>query len=260
MLIVVSPAKTLDYESPLPKLRATRPRMLEDSEALVKDLKALSPADISSLMSISDKLGQLNHDRFQRWEAPFSAPDARPAGFAFKGDVYTGLAIEDFSPDEIRQAQQTLRILSGLYGVLRPLDLMLPYRLEMGTRFSNARGKDLYQFWGDRISALLRKDLKASGSDILVNLASNEYFRAVDQDALGARIITPVFQDEKNGKFKIVSFYAKKARGLMAAWIIRNAVQDPEQLMNFAEQGYRFSAADSQGDTLVFRRREKDLP
>ena len=261
MMIVVSPAKTLDYDSALPAVRATQPRMLEDSESLVKDLRKLSAGQVSSLMGISDKLGQLNRDRFAQWGRPFTSDNARPAVFAFKGDVYTGLEIEAFDKQDLQQAQQRLRILSGLYGLLRPLDLMQPYRLEMGTRLSNPAGKDLYAFWGERIARQLRKDMKAAGTDVLVNLASNEYFKALPGSALeGIRVVTPVFQDEKGGKFKIVSFYAKKARGLMAAWILRQQVTDVEGLSGFSEAGYRFSARDSKGDTLVFRRREKDVP
>lgn len=260
MLIVVSPAKTLDYESPLPSLRATQPRMLKDSEVLVKQLRKLSAEDLSSLMSISGKLGELNAARFRDWSVPFTADNARPAVFAFKGDVYTGLDIENFSGEDLKQAQQRLRILSGLYGVLRPLDRMQPYRLEMGTRFANKAGKDLYSFWDQRITDQLRQDMKAAKTDVLLNLASNEYFKSVDTKSLGARVITPVFQDEKGGKFKIVSFYAKKARGLMTAWVLKNGIAEPEGLTAFAEAGYRFSAADSKGDTLVFRRREKDIP
>lgn len=261
MMIVVSPAKTLDYESPLPNVRATQPRMLEDSEVLVKDLRKLSAADLSSLMSISDKLGELNRARFKAWSQPFDSNNARPAVFAFKGDVYTGLDIGRFDKPELQQAQKRLRILSGLYGLLRPMDLMQPYRLEMGTRFANKVGKDLYAYWGDRIAGQLKKDMKKEGTDVLVNLASNEYFKALDKQSLeGIRVVTPVFQDEKGGKFKIVSFYAKKARGLMAAWILQNQVADVEGLTGFREAGYRFSAKDSQGDTLAFRRKEKDVP
>lgn len=257
MLLLISPAKTLDYDSEMPKARSTQPRLLDDSEVLIDDLRQLSPAAVSSLMGISEKLGKLNADRFRQWQRPFDSSNARPALFAFKGDVYTGLDAYALDGNTLSEAQKHLRILSGLYGVLRPMDLMQPYRLEMGTRFANPRGKDLYAFWKDTVTPVLRKDLKASGSDVVVNLASNEYFKAVDTKALGARIVTPVFQDEKNGKYKIISFYAKKARGLMAAWILQNRVYDVDGLSRFNVAGYRFSAADSQGDTLVFRRTEK---
>lgn len=257
MLLLISPAKTLDYDSELPRARSSQPRLLDDSEVLIDDLKQLSPAKVSSLMSISDKLGKLNADRFNSWTRPFSNDNARPALFAFKGDVYTGLDAYNLDSSTLAEAQKHLRILSGLYGLLRPMDLMQPYRLEMGTKFNNPRGRDLYAFWKDTLTPVLKKDLKASGSDVIVNLASNEYYKAVDSNALDARIVTPVFQDEKNGKYKIISFYAKKARGLMAAWILQNKVYDVDGLSDFNVAGYRFSAKDSQGDTLVFRRTEK---
>lgn len=256
MLIVVSPAKTLDYESPLPPLRHTTPRMLARSAELVGGLRQLAPADIATLMKVSDRIAGLNAARFSEWRQDVNPEEARAAVFAFKGDVYTGLAIEQFSAEQLDTAQHRLRILSGLYGLLRPLDLMRPYRLEMGTRFANRAGKDLYAFWGDEITELLNADLQAAGSDVLVNLASNEYFRAVRPAALQARIITPVFHDQKNGQYKIISFYAKKARGLMAAWILQNDVTRPEALKDFDVDGYRFHAADSDADTLVFRRPE----
>jgi cytoplasmic iron level regulating protein YaaA (DUF328/UPF0246 family) len=260
MLIVISPAKTLDYESALPNVRATQPRMLDQSEELVNQLRELSSLDIAGLMHVSDKIASLNATRFSQWSRPFDKANARPALFAFMGDVYTGLAVRDFSPDELLQAQHRLRILSGLYGVLRPLDLMQPYRLEMGTRLLNDRGKDLYAFWDMTITDSLNKDLRAAKTDVLVNLASNEYFRSVKTKQLNGQIITPVFHDEKNGKFKVISFFAKKARGLMAAWIIQNNVTDAAKLTEFNVSGYRYSAQDSNGDNMVFRRREKDLP
>ena len=179
MLIVVSPAKTLDYDSPLPSLRATQPRLLEHSAELVERARKLSPADLASLMKVSDKIAHLNVERFAQWSRPFDKHNARPALFAFKGDVYTGLDVSRFDGDDLKAAQSRLRILSGLYGVLRPLDLMQPYRLEMGTRLDNERGKDLYQFWGDINTAQLKKDMKAAGTEVLVNLASNEYFKSV---------------------------------------------------------------------------------
>ncbi|AJD48257.1 hypothetical protein S7S_09215 [Isoalcanivorax pacificus W11-5] len=258
MLIVVSPAKTLDYQSDIPRLRTTRPRMLEQSSELVAQLRHLDPPALASLMHVSDAIASLNVARFAEWSAEMPPEQARPALFAFKGDVYTGLDVSRFSRDDLQQAQQRLRILSGLYGLLRPLDMMRPYRLEMGTRFANHAGPDLYSFWDERITALLNKDLRAAGTDVLVNLASNEYFRAVRQKVLQARVVTPVFQDEKSGQYKVISFYAKKARGLMAAWILQQQIQQPEQLREFKVAGYRFHAAASDGDTLVFRRREAD--
>lgn len=257
MLIVVSPAKTLDYESPLPSLRATRPRLLDDSAELVDRARQLSPADLASLMKVSDKIAHLNVERFAQWSTPFDKDNARPAIFAFKGDVYTGLDIERFSADDLQAAQKRLRILSGLYGVLRPLDLMQPYRLEMGTRLDNARGKDLYQFWGEIITDQLIKDMKAAGTEVLINLASNEYFKSVHPKRLPGPVIEPVFQDEKNGKYKVISFYAKKARGLMTAWILREGIEKPTDLKKFKEAGYRYDAEASTDAKPVFRREEQ---
>ncbi|EKF74044.1 hypothetical protein A11A3_10311 [Alcanivorax hongdengensis A-11-3] len=258
MLIVVSPAKTLDYESPLPSLRTTKPRMLDDSEQLIERARALSPADVASLMKVSDKIAHLNVERFSQWCRPFTSKNARPAAFAFKGDVYTGLQIETFDDEQLKRAQQQLRMLSGLYGVLRPLDLMQPYRLEMGTKLDNVRGKDLYAFWGSKITEQLNQDMKAAGTDVLINLASNEYFKSVKKKTLAGRIVEPVFQDEKNGQYKVISFFAKKARGMMAAWILREGIEDPAQLKQFRVAGYRYSKAESDDDKPVFRRAEKD--
>ena len=257
MLIVVSPAKTLDYESELPALKTTQPRLLDDSDVLIERARQLSPADVSSLMSVSDKIAHLNVERFAQWQRPFTKKNARPAAFAFKGDVYTGLEIGTFTDNQLKEAQMSFRMLSGLYGVLRPLDLMQPYRLEMGTKLDNPRGKDLYTFWGDIITEQLNKDMKAAKTDVLVNLASNEYFKSVNKKGINGRIIEPVFQDEKNGKYKVISFYAKKARGLMAAWIIKKGIKDPDKLKNFDVAGYRFDAELSSPDKPVFRRAEQ---
>ena len=257
MLIVVSPAKTLDYETPLPAVRATQPRLLEDSEVLVERARALSPADIAGLMKVSDKIAHLNAERFAQWSRPFDKNNARPALFAFKGDVYTGLDVSRFDGDDLKAAQQRLRILSGLYGLLRPLDLMQPYRLEMGTRLDNERGKDLYQFWGEIITDQLASDMKAAGTEVLINLASNEYFKSVHPKRLPGPVIEPVFQDEKNGKYKVISFYAKKARGLMAAWILQNRVEKPADLKKFREAGYRYDKDASTDTRPVFRRPEQ---
>ncbi len=254
MLTVLSPAKTLDFDTPAVTNTSTQPALLEDSEVLVDELRTLSPAKISALMSVSDKLGVLNRNRFKNWHTPFTRDNAKQAVLAFKGDVYRGLDAESFSADEFKFAQKHVRILSGLYGVLRPLDLMQPYRLEMGTRFANERGKDLYAFWGDRITAALNKQLKALKTNTLVNLASVEYFKSVNEDALKADIIAPVFLDEKNGTFKIISFHAKKARGLMTGWIVRNQIDDPKKLKKFDVAGYRYSADMSEPGKPTFLR------
>lgn len=259
MLTVISPAKTLDYESPLPVgLAPTRPDFLTDSAELIDILREYSPSQVASLMSLSDKLAALNVARFQSWQPDYAEPDARPALFAFKGDVYTGLDVERLLATDLDRAQQHLRILSGLYGLLRPLDLMLPYRLEMGTELVNSRGKQLYEFWGDRITLALNQALAEQGDEVLINLASNEYFRAVQTKKLKASIFTPQFKDEKNGQFKMISFFAKKARGRMAAWLLQNDVHKPEDLRDFAVDGYQFNNALSSGQTLVFTRREGD--
>jgi cytoplasmic iron level regulating protein YaaA (DUF328/UPF0246 family) len=250
MLIVISPAKKLDYASSIEAPLLTQPALLDHAEELSQGLKKLAPQDVSSLMGLSDKLGALNYERFQEWQTPFNANNARPAVLAFKGDVYQGLDADSMSAEDLTWAQEHLRILSGLYGVLRPLDLMQAYRLEMGTKLANPRGADLYQFWGDIITAELNK----IGTDVLVNLASNEYFKSVRQKDVAARIVTPVFMDKKDDKYKIISFYAKKARGLMSRYIIQNRITDVEKLKGFDIDGYQYSAALSEQDQLVFVR------
>ncbi len=250
MLIVISPAKKLDYSGAATAPLSTQPALLNHAEELLVDLKTLAPQAISSLMSLSDNLGALNYERFQAWQTPFTEDNARPAMLAFKGDVYQGLDADSMSDEDMRWAQDHLRILSGLYGVLRPLDLMRPYRLEMGTKLANQRGSDLYQFWGD----IITDELNAIGSSVLVNLASTEYFKSVKKKAIAARIVTPVFMDNKNGTYKIISFYAKTARGLMSSYIIRNRITDVEQLKQFDSAGYRFNPALSETDQWVFVR------
>ena len=257
MLILISPAKTLDYQSPLTTTRYTLPELLDNSQQLIHEARKLTPPQISTLMRISDKLAGINAARFHDWQPDFTPENARQAILAFKGDVYTGLQAETFSEDDFDFAQQHLRMLSGLYGVLRPLDLMQPYRLEMGIRLENARGKDLYQFWGDIITNKLNEALAAQGDNVVINLASDEYFKSVKPKKLNAEIIKPVFLDEKNGKFKIISFYAKKARGLMSRFIIENRLTKPEQLTGFNSEGYFFDEASSSNGELVFKRYEQ---
>lgn len=253
MLMVVSPAKKLDYDSDLPTDQYTQPRFLEDARELIDRLKELEPHEVSNLMGISEQLGELNAQRYQQWHTPFTPDNARPAVLAFHGDVYQGLGAHRFSEGDFDFAQQHLRILSGLYGVLRPLDLMQPYRLEMGTKFQNPRGRDLYEFWRDRITESLNAEL-AADDGVLLNLASNEYFKAIDKKKLNARVITPQFKDWKNGQYKMVSFYAKKARGMMAAYVIQNRISDPDQAKRFDTDGYEFNEELSQGDNWVFTR------
>lgn len=254
MLLVISPAKNLDYETPAKTKQKSEPDFLDDAQELIDDLRELAPQDISKLMSISDKLGVLNYDRYQQWTTPFTEDNAKQAVLAFNGDVYTGLDANSFKADEYKFAQKHLRILSGLYGLLRPLDLMQPYRLEMGTKFANQRGKDLYQFWGETITEALNKQLKTLKSEALINLASNEYFKSVKAKSLNAEIITPVFKDWKGDKYKIISFYAKKARGLMAAYIIKNKLTEAEQIKGFDSEGYSFNEAMSTSKEWVFTR------
>ncbi|KAA6097985.1 MULTISPECIES: peroxide stress protein YaaA [Pantoea] len=257
MLMVISPAKTLDYESPLATSRFTQPALLEKSQQLIDVARDLSPAQIASLMGISDKLAHLNADRFSQWQPPFSPDNARQAILAFKGDVYTGLQAETFSEADFDFAQKHLRMLSGLYGLLRPLDLMQPYRLEMGIKLANPAGKDLYSFWGDLLTQKLNDALAEQGDDVLINLASDEYFKAIKPKQLNAELVKPVFLDEKNGKFKVISFYAKKARGLMSRYVIEKRLTKPTQLKKFDVDGYFFDAAESKGNELVFKRREQ---
>ena len=256
MLMVISPAKTLDFETSAKTKVSTQPDFLDQSQQLIDQLRELSPSDISDLMSISDKLGNLNFDRFLNWHTPFDADNAKQAVLAFKGDVYTGLDAESFNSKEFKFAQKHLRILSGLYGLLRPLDYIQPYRLEMGTRFANKSGDNLYQFWGGQITAAMNAQLKKSSSDVLLNLASNEYFKSIQQKNINADIITPVFKDLKNGKYKIISFYAKKARGLMSAYVIKNQLTDVDKIKQFDTGGYRYNAAMSSAREWVFTRDE----
>jgi hypothetical protein len=253
MLTVISPAKKLDYATPTKVGNHTQPALLEHSKELLKGLKTLTPQEVCALMGLSDKLGALNYERFQEWRTPFDIKNARPAVLAFKGDVYQGLAADTMSPDDLNWAQDNLRILSGLYGILRPLDLMQPYRLEMGTKFINERGPDLYAFWDGIINKELNR-LLAHSEDVLLNLASNEYFKATKEKTISKRIVTPVFMDMKDGKYKIISFFAKKARGLMAAFIIKNRISDVELIKTFDSDDYSFNSTLTEGDRWVFTR------
>lgn len=254
MLMVISPAKTLDYTTKAVTDEYSQPQFLEHAQQLIDQLKELSPQDIAQLMKLSDKLAGLNAARFAQWSQPFTPENAKQAILAFKGDVYTGLEAETFSTADFTFAQQHLRMLSGLYGLLRPLDLMQPYRLEMGTKFANHKGKNLYEFWGEQITQWLNQALAEQGDDILLNLASNEYFSAVKTAKFKGRIIDTEFKDEKNGHYKIISFYAKKARGLMARYVIQNQLTDIEQVKAFNSEGYYFSEKDSSASKLVFLR------
>ena len=257
MLTIISPAKTLDYESPLATKRFTQPDLLDKSSQLISIARKLTPAQISSLMGISDKLALLNAERFNDWQPDFSPDNARQAILAFKGDVYTGLQAEDFSEKDFEFAQAHLRMLSGLYGLLRPLDLMMPYRLEMGIRLENPQGANLYAFWGELLTEKLNALLAQQGDKVLINLASDEYFKAVKPARLDGEIIKPVFLDQKNGNYKVISFYAKKARGLMSRFIIKERLTKVSQLQDFSLEGYQYDPARSEGNELVFTRPEQ---
>ena len=254
MLIVVSPAKSLDFTSKARTRRFTEPQYLEESTELVDQLQGLSPEDFSELMHISSDLGELNHERYANWHTPFDLKNAKQALFAFKGDVYIGMEAEKFSTADLNFAQKHLRILSGLYGLLRPLDLMQPYRLEMGSRFKNKRGKNLYEFWDRKLTDNLNELLEQEKKPVLLNLASKEYFSAIKPAALNAEVISPVFKDYSNGQYKILSFFAKKARGSMAAYIIQNRIKNPTRLKDFDVDGYRYSEKESTRAQPVFLR------
>ena len=257
MLSVLSPAKSLDYESPLATKKTSQPELLQQAAELVDVMAAKEPSDIASLMSISDKLAELNFDRYQNWETPFDTTNARAALLAFSGDVYTGMdASNTFSERDFTRSQKSLRILSGLYGVLRPLDLIQPYRLEMGTKLQTQKGANLYEFWDTSITKTLNQAISDSpGANVLVNLASNEYFGAVNVDDIDGTVISPVFLDAKpGGDHKIVSFFAKKARGAMAGWLIQERVDTIKALPNFDRMGYRFDANRSSTTAPVFTR------
>ena len=234
----------------------SQPELLEHSQLLIKQCKKLTPADISSLMGISDKLAGLNAARFGEWATPFTQENARQAILAFNGDVYAGLDAKSFSEKDFAFAQKHMRILSGLYGLLKPLDLMQAYRLEMGKKLDNDRGSNLYQFWGDIITENLNAAIEAQGDNVLINLASNEYFKSVKKKSLKAEVITPAFKDWKNGQYKMISFFAKKARGLMARYIIENQITDVEQLKGFDVAGYQYSTELSKANDWVFTRKE----
>lgn len=254
MIILVSPAKTLDFETPPLIDDNTQPLFLDDSQVLIDQLRKLPPAKVGKLMNISDKLAQLNSQRFKEWKQPLSPGDAKQSLFAFQGDVYTGLEADTMKKNDVKFAQKHLRILSGLYGVLRPLDLMLPYRLEMGTKLVNKRGQNLYQFWGDSVTDVLNAELDNMKKPIVVNLASNEYFKVVNKHKLTTDIISPVFKDKKNGEFKLISFFAKKARGMMARYIIDNRILKPTDLQDFNTAGYKYNKKLSTDNEPVFTR------
>lgn len=254
MLTLISPAKTLD-PTPRPDVPATTtPDFLDEAETLVTRLRKLSPARLASLMEISDKLAAENHERFRAWSRPFTPENAAPAVFMFRGDVYEGLGADSLDSKDLGFAQKYLRILSGLYGLLRPLDLVQPYRLVMGTTFPSGSPKTLYDFWGEKIADALNAQVAGDRKPTVVNLASNEYFKAVSLDALCARVVTPKFKEEQGGKLVMNSFFAKKARGLLARYVIKNRIKNPDDLAGFDLEGYRYDDARSTDDEPLFTR------
>ena len=254
MLFLLSPAKSLDFETPAQQVPHSEPLFVKQSTELIKLLKAKSPQDVASLMGLSDALAQLNVARYQAWKPKFTEKNSKQAVLAFNGDVYEGLDAKTLKAKDLAWAQDHVAILSGLYGVLRPLDLMQPYRLEMGTALKHGKANNLYQFWGAQIAEHLNQQLSHSKDPVIVNLASQEYFKSVDRKALHARVIECVFQDFKNGQYKIISFFAKRARGLMARYAIQQQVKTPQALQAFNVEGYCFTPDASNEDTLVFRR------
>lgn len=254
MIILISPAKTLDFSQQDILTDFSNPNYLDEASFLVEYLKKLNPKKLSNLMNISSKLAQLNYERFQQWHLPFSNENAKQAILAFKGDVYTGIEATSYSNDDFEFVQKHLRILSGLYGILKPLDLIQPYRLEMGTSLKTKGNKDLYSFWMIKLTSFLREELITSKSKYLINLASNEYYKAIDTRNLDINIITPVFKDFKNGQYKFLSVYGKKARGLMTSYIIKNRIKDPEQMKLFDVDGYYYNDNLSNENEWVFTR------
>ena len=257
MLIVLSPAKSLDYKTPAKVKAPTLPEFVSESAKLIADLKKLSPQEVANLMGLSDQLAALNVGRYRDWSKKFTEENSKPAIYAFDGDVYEGFDVKTLDAKAIAFAQDNIRILSGLYGALRPLDLMQPYRLEMGTSFKNARGKDLYAFWGERVTDSLKQVLEQQKKPVLLNLASEEYFKVLQAKNLDCPVISPIFQDGKDGKYKIISFYAKRARGLMARFVVENRITDAADLKGFNLDGYKYVPSESKPEKPLFRRPER---
>ena len=255
MIILLSPAKTLDFENPVPELSCTTPVFQKDANKLVKSIISLGRSGIKELMNLSDKLSELNNIRYKNFRNKPGKENTRPAIFAFNGDVYEGLNIKSFTKEQIHFAQKKIRILSGLYGVLKPLDLIQPHRLEMGTKLSNTRGNNLYDWWGKKLAFQLNEELQNHESQIIINLASQEYFKSVERNLMNNHI-SPIFQEYVSGEYRTVGIYAKKARGLMAAFIIKNKIQKIEDLKNFNFEGYKFASLDSSKKKLFFRRKK----
>ena len=254
MKIVISPAKSLDFENKFNDKDFTQAKYTSEAEELILQLRNLNPKEIEKLMSISAKLAILNYQRFADWSLPFTIENAKQAIFAFTGDVYQGFDVESLNKSELENTQNKLRILSGLYGVLKPLDLIKAYRLEMSSKFANSKGKNLYEFWGDSITDFLNNEMASDNEKVLINLASNEYFKSINTKKIDAKIITPIFKEEKNGQLKIVSFYAKKARGLMCRFIIKNNIESVEDIKAFDYENYCFNETLSSENDWYFTR------
>lgn len=257
MLILLSPAKTLDMEAPSRVSRPTQPQFMDESDKLVTTLKKYRPKRLGTLMNLSEKLATLNVERYENWRPPFDESNARPAIQAFRGDVYTGFDVDTMSKKDLDHAQKHVRILSGLYGVLRPYDLMQAYRLEMGTRLKTRRGGDLYSFWGTRLTDHLNEELENVKDPLVVNLASNEYFKSIKPKVLAAPLVSPVFHDQKNGEYKMISFFAKKARGAMARYLVESRAKTVDDINGFKGLGYKYSKKYSTDGKPVFTRSEK---
>lgn len=254
MLVLLSPSKTMDFQDNWELEEASYPQFLDEAEELVKQLRQYSPEEIGELMNVSDKIAKLNFDRFQSFSTPFNNENARQAILAYRGDVYDGIAVNQYTEKDFQFAQEQVRILTGLYGILRPLDLIQPYRLEMGTRFPNPKGDNLYEFWGNKITENINNDLRSHNKQYVVNLASNEYFKAINSKQLKGNVITPVFKENKNGQYKTIAIYAKKARGYMTDFIVRNRIDAPEDLKGFNYDGYGFNEDLSNDKEFVFTR------
>ncbi len=260
MLITLSPSKGQDFETPALSKTYSKPQALKDSELLIKELRKIRRQDIQQLMSVSENIAKLNTDRYKSFKTPFTPKNAKQAIFAFKGDVYSGIDIEEYSEADLDYAQDHLRILSGLYGCLRPLDLIQPYRLEMKTKLHNVRGENLYQFWGDRITGELNKALEKQKQPVLVNLASNEYFKSVRPKQLKGRLLNINFKETRDGKTRVVAIFAKRARGMMTDYILRNRIEKPEDIKKFRQGGYRFRKELSDDKQWTFERSQPPSP
>lgn len=257
MLVVLSPSKTLDFDAPAPFDEHTQPEFLDSAEQLVDTLREYDVDELGELMDISEKLATLNVERYQNFETPFTPDNAKQAIAAFKGDVYRDFALEEYDAETIEFLQKHVRILSGLYGVLRPLDLMQPYRLEMGTKLEVDGDDDLYDYWGERLADSINGALDAQGDDIILNLASNQYFRAIDRDNLDGRVIKPTFKDERGDRYMKISFYLKRNRGTLTDWLVRNHIESPDRFEEFAENGYYYSPEESTPEAPVYLRDEE---